>query len=41
MFYLKKCTDLKIKVFLCQPLQDEMQIILITAAVGRGKYNLV
>lgn len=42
MLYLKNPTDfLKIKALLCQPFQEEMQIILIIATVGRGKYNLV
>lgn len=39
MIYLKNPTDLlKISAWLCQPFQDEMQII---ATAGRGKYNLV
>lgn len=39
MIYLKLPTDLLIsRVWVCQPFQDEMQII---ATAGGGKYNLV
>lgn len=39
MIYLKNPTDLvKTRSWLCQPFQDEMQII---ATAGRGNYILV